>query len=60
MLIRESVLKMSENIQTKVKAFFFCLEKKIKEITGIQKAKCIKVIFDKYCKRSKKAILWSI
>ena len=56
---------MSDNVRKKVRvekgeSIFFCLEQKIKEITGIQNAKCIKVIFGKYYNKGKKAILWSI
>ena len=51
---------MPDNVRKKVQAFFFCLEQKIKEITGIPKAKSIELIFDKYCKKCKKTIPWSI
>ena len=45
---------MPENVQKKIESIFFYSEKKIKEIAGIPNGKFIKVIFAKYCKKSKK------
>ena len=47
---------MPENVQKKIESIFFYPEKKIKEIAGIPNAKCIKVIFAKYCKKVKRYI----